>query len=70
MLTTEKQLLHAIVNQNRMPKGYTQIYQGKQGVYVQVHATQGKQELADNLRIGQHLANQGERVQLLPIDST
>jgi hypothetical protein len=70
VLTTEKQLLHAIVNQNRMPKGYTQIYQGKQGVYVQVHATQSKQELADNLRIGQHLANQGERVQLLPIDST
>ncbi|RZK40707.1 MAG: hypothetical protein EOO61_06365 [Hymenobacter sp.] len=70
MLTTNKQLLRAIVNQNRMPEGYTQIYQGKEGCYVQVHATHGKQELADNLRIGQHLANQGERVRLLPIDST
>jgi hypothetical protein len=68
--TIKKQLLRAIVKQNRMPEGYTQVYQGKEGGYVQVHATHGKQELADNLRIGQHLANQGERVRLLPIDST
>ena len=53
-----------------MPEGYTQLYQGKAGGYVQVHATHGKQELADNLRIGQYLADQQERVRLLPIDST
>jgi hypothetical protein len=55
--TTKKQLLRAIVNQNRMPEGYTQVYQGKEGGYVQVHVTHGKQELANNLRIGQYLAN-------------
>lgn len=53
-----------------MPTGYTQVYQGKAGGYVQVHATHGKQELVPNLRIGKHLADQGERVRLLPIDST
>lgn len=66
----EKQLLRATVNQKRMPEGYTQVYHGKAGGYVQVHATHGKQELAANLRIGQHLANQGEHVRLLPLDST
>jgi hypothetical protein len=70
MTKAEKQLLRATVNQNRMPEGYTQVYQGKEGGYVQVHATHGKQELGDNLRIGKHLAYQGERVRLLPIDST
>jgi hypothetical protein len=58
----QKQVLRAIVNQNRIPEGYTRVYQGKEGGYVQVHATHGKQELANNLHIGQHLANQGERV--------
>lgn len=53
-----------------MLEGYTQVYQGKEGGYVQIHAMHGKQELADNFRIAQHLANQGERVRLLPIDST
>ena len=70
MHQVEKQLLRVTVNQTRMPEGYTQVYQGNEGGYVLVHATHGKQELADNLRIGQHLADRGERVRLLPVDST
>ncbi|MGI4734922.1 MAG: hypothetical protein ACRYG7_07050 [Janthinobacterium lividum] len=70
MPKAKKSLLRLAINQKRMPEGYTLVYQGEGEGYVQVHATHGKQELSDNLRIGRHLANQGERVCLLPIDST
>lgn len=54
------------MEQKSLPTGYTRVYEGQNGGYVEVHEQHNKQELRDNMAVAQWLADLGEHVRLLP----
>jgi len=63
----EQKARRQIVLKTPAPPGYTRAYTSSSGGFVDVHETHGRDETPENLRVGKHLADAGEQIQLLPI---